>query len=75
MYTFKIQDVKGDFIEFDGIEKVTYNNYLGDDVCVKGDDIFSHEYPTHVTLHLFSAKSTITVDKENVSVLEVVKEN
>lgn len=75
MYTFKIQDVKGDYVEFNGITKVTYNDYLDDYVCVEGDDIFTHEYPTHVTLHLFSANSTIAVDKENVSVLEVIKEN
>jgi len=73
MFTLKIQDLQGGFMEFNGIKKITYSNSI-DTVSLEGDEIFNHEYPTCYNLHLYSDKSSYTVDKKNISIIEVIKE-
>lgn len=74
MYTVSIQDSKGGYLEFEHIIKITYSNSLGN-TTLEGEDIFTHMYPTHYDLHLFSETDAYTVSKDAIKFIQVSKEN
>lgn len=73
MYLITISHPKHGFREFEGINKVSYKNLLGEETELTGEEIFTHDYPSSVKLRLFSDKSSYTINKEFIGIIEVTR--
>lgn len=65
---------KGNYYECDNVERIVYNDFVGNEVSVEGDALLSHHFPIGTTLWVHTSTGASSVSGTGVRAIDVYKE-